>query len=67
MGKKVLGQLIPALLGLLKPELLKKAADALLDVIEDSVEKSSTKVDDMLILPLCKMMRNTFDIPDEDE
>ena len=62
----VLTYLLPAMLKLLKPEILKKAVDALLDVIENSVEKSENKIDDIIVLPLCKLIRDTFGIEDND-
>jgi hypothetical protein len=63
---KVLTYLVPALLKFLKPDVLKKAVDAMLDAVEDSVEASANKVDDMLVLPLVKVIRETFNIPDND-
>ena len=47
-----------------KPELLKKGIDAFLDVIESAVEKSETKIDDTLVLPICKLIRSTLKIED---
>uniref|UniRef100_A0A6M3MBI8 Uncharacterized protein n=1 Tax=viral metagenome TaxID=1070528 RepID=A0A6M3MBI8_9ZZZZ len=63
---KVLTYLLPGLLKVLRPEVLKKSVDAMLDVIEDSVEKSANKVDDIVVLPLCALIRRTFDVPDND-
>jgi len=57
---------MPALLKLLKPEVLKKAIDALLDKIEDEVTQSHNLIDDALVLPLCKLIRETFNVPDSD-
>ena len=65
--KDLLLKLIPTLLGLLKGDVLKKAVDALLDAIENAVEKSENKVDDAIVLPLCNLIRNTFNIPDDDD
>ena len=45
---------------------LKKWADTGLDFIEDSVEASENKYDDMVVLPLCRTIRASFDIPDND-
>ncbi len=59
---KVLTYIIPALLKLLTPDILKKAVDAMLDKIEESVKASENKVDDVLVLPLIKVIRNTFNI-----
>lgn len=63
---KILTYLLPALLKLLKPEVLRKAMDGLLDIVENSVEKSETKIDDIIVLPLCKLIRDTFNVPDND-
>jgi hypothetical protein len=52
---------------MLTPENLKLFVDAGLDAIENFVEKSETDVDNKIILPMCKLIRNTFDIPDNDE
>lgn len=63
---KVLTYLLPGLLKLLTPDILKQAVDKMLDVIEDAVSKSENKVDDVLVLPLCELIRNTFAIEDND-
>jgi len=63
---KILTYLLPGLLKILSPETLKKGVDALLDVVENSVEKSENKVDDMIVLPLCKVIRDTFGVEDND-
>lgn len=59
-------QLTTILLSMLSPEMLKIAADKILDIVEDAVMNSETKVDDAVILPLCSTLRATFDIPDND-
>ena len=47
-------------------EILKRFADFLLDFIEDHVLGSASTIDDRLILPLCELVRRTFNIPDAD-
>ena len=47
-------------------EILKRFADFLLDFIEDHVLGSASTVDDRLILPVCDLVRRTFNIPDND-
>lgn len=64
--KELLLKLVPMLLGLLSPDMLKKGMDALLDVIENSVASSNNKIDDAIVLPLCKLIRDTFNIEDND-
>ena len=60
-------KLIGLLLGTLSPDLLRACADKLLDVIEDAVADSPNKIDDAAALPICKMIREAFHIPDNDE
>ena len=59
-------QLISVLLGMLTPELLKKSVDTFLDFVEDFVEDTENQYDDRAVLPICKLIRTTFDIPDND-
>lgn len=64
--KAMLVTVISTLAGALPIAVLKKAADAFLDVIEDEVKASKTKLDDIFVLPLCKIVRATLRIPDND-
>ena len=59
-------KLIETLIGILgkRPELLRKGLDALLDVVEDAVVKTPNTLDDKLVLPLCKLIRNAFGVED---
>ncbi len=66
MQSKMIGMLVQVLLSALTPELLKNFADMALDFVEDKVLGSKSKIDDMTVLPICKMIRMTFDIPDND-
>lgn len=66
MKEKILITLITQLFKLITPEMLKKAVDSLLDKIEDEINESETKIDDATLLPLIKLIRTTFDIPDND-
>lgn len=66
MVNKILINMLPLLFSMITPDLLKKAVDALIDVVEDAVKNSSNKIDDMVVLPMCRLIRNTFDIPDND-
>ena len=67
MKNKILTALIGLILKTLTPDMLKSFCDMVLDWIEDAVENSANKVDDATILPLCNMIRATFDIPDGDD
>lgn len=62
----LLARLIDVMLSFLTPEMMKQFADTVLDFIEDHVAGTETKVDDRVILPLAKMFRVTFGIPDND-
>ncbi len=64
MKTKILMFLIQTLLNQLTPELLKAFADKLLDFVEDFVVGTKSDIDDKLVLPICDMIRKTFDIPD---
>jgi len=66
MKAMLLSNLVNVMLGMLSPELLKKFVDLLLDFIEDTVQKSENKIDDAMVLPLCKLIRTTFGVPDND-
>lgn len=65
--KFVIEQGIAILQTLVNPELLREAVDKALDHIEEVVQKSDNTYDDKVILPVCKMIRETFNIPDNDK
>ncbi len=64
---KIIQYVVSILLGLLTPEMLKKFVDMLLDFIENTVAGTTTDIDDKLLLPLCDLIRTTFNIPDNDQ
>jgi len=64
---KLIEKLVGVLLGMLSPEQLRQVADVVLDKVEELVEGSSNPYDDMIILPMCQMIRATFSIPDNDD
>ena len=64
MKTELIIKLVTFLIGMLKPEYLKKLVDFLLDLAEEAVLNSETTVDDKIILPLCELIRKAFDIPD---
>jgi len=66
MKAAIIAKLIEIILGLFSPDLLKYFVDKMLDLIEDAVAKSEGKLDDQIVLPLCNMIRQAFDIPDND-
>ena len=64
MKQILLAQLIKVLMAMLTPELMKKFADMVLDFVENYVEGTKSTVDDKIVLPLCSLIRTTFDIKD---
>lgn len=67
MGKQLLIQtLMNVVMTFASAEVMKAAVDGLLDVIEDAVAKSENKIDDTIVLPVCKQVREVFNVPDND-
>jgi len=66
MQAKILQYVISILLQFLTGDTLKQFADGVLDLIENTVQKSPSKIDDDIILPLYSLLRVTFNIPDND-
>jgi hypothetical protein len=66
MKAKIIGMVVGQLLALLSPDLLKDAVDQFLDFIEDRVLGSASPIDDAIVIPICTMIREAFDIPDDD-
>jgi len=62
----LLEMLIKMVMMFLNPEMIKKVIDTILDIIEDAVAKSETTVDDAIILPMCKAIRDALGVPDDD-
>ena len=66
MKAMLLKYLVDMVLALLTPDLLKKFIDLVLDFVENTVANSDTKVDDEIIVPICNLLRATFNVPDND-
>ena len=66
MKAKILTWLLGQLIGFLNPDLLKGLADRVIDYIEDAIADSETDLDDKFAGPIIKMIRTSFDIPDND-
>ena len=62
----VINVLLPTLMALIPDDIMKMGLDKLLDVVEDAVGKSESRVDDALVLPLIHALRAKFQIPDND-
>lgn len=67
MGKEIMiARLVAALLQTLTPAKVKEVVDGLLDAVEAAVEKSPNKMDDVVALPLCGIIRQALAVPDND-
>lgn len=66
MQKAMLQAIVALLASVLTKENLKLVADAMLDVVEDIVQKTDNSIDDKLVLPAVQRIREAFDIPDND-
>lgn len=66
MQNALVANLIQVLLGMLTPDVIKRVADSLLDIVEDAIANSDTDIDDKIALPLIQAIRAAFDIPDND-
>jgi hypothetical protein len=64
MKNKFLIWLVMQLLGMLSPEILREGLDKLLDFIEAKVAETPGIVDDAIVIPLCRMIRTAFNIPE---
>lgn len=67
MKQKLIRLLVQALLTVLSDEMLKGFVDAGLDYLEDKIKESKNKIDDIVVLPICKQIRDIFDIPDNND
>ena len=66
MKEKVIMWAVTLFLERLSGEDLKKWIDMGLDLIEDKVASTPSKTDDMIVLPLCKIIREALSVPDND-
>jgi hypothetical protein len=60
----VLMSVLPKIMSGLTPEVLREAMDAFLNIVERRAVETTNKIDDVLLLPACKVVRVTMDIPD---
>lgn len=67
MKELIIQNAMTALINALPPSVLVEGADALLDAIESAVERSENKIDDAVVLPLLRVIRSAFGIPDGDD
>jgi hypothetical protein len=64
MKQQIIVMLLKALMTMATEERLKNIADKILDLAENEVLKTANKYDDAIVLPLCAMLRNAFNIKD---
>lgn len=64
MNHVLISALSHALVAMLDDDTVKRVLDAGLDIVEDAVRDSSNPLDDALLLPLCKKIRDNLDIPE---
>ena len=67
MKKKVLLFVMERLVDLASPDMLKEFADTVLDYFEEKIEASETDFDDKFAGTFIKLVRDAFDIADNDE
>ena len=60
----VLTLLVSVLLPKLTPEIIKKGLDAFFNTIEEAVHNSDTQIDDITVIPVIKLLRETLNVPD---
>lgn len=65
--KELLAAVTQAMVDILSGERLKEFCDMILDFAENYVMGTGSTIDDALVLPLCNMIRTTFNIPDNDD
>lgn len=63
---QIVNLLVPSLLALVPDDIMQQGLDALLDVVEDAIAKSSTPMDDAVVLPIIAALRAKFKIADND-
>ena len=64
MNQVIISALIQARLALLDGPTIKRGLDALLDIAEEQAVRSDNKIDDLVVLPICKKIREQLDIPE---
>ena len=66
LQQRVLRYGVDAVIAALPPEALRELADDVLDHAERAVQNSETKTDDAVLVPVINLVRETFNIPDND-
>jgi len=50
---------------MLTPELMRKFIDVLIDFVEKEVKGSKSSLDDKIVLPICSIIRETFNVNED--
>jgi len=70
MNEWIIRMLLPMISKMLNDlvtvETIQKYGDQLFDFLENAIADSATKVDDVVVLPIIKKIRETLGIPDND-
>lgn len=66
MKEKLILMAVNMFISRMSGEDMKKWIDTGLDIIEEKVKDSPSKTDDMIVLPLCNILREAFSVPDND-
>jgi len=70
MNEWIIRMLLPMIAKMLNDlvtvETIQKYGDQLFDFLENAIADSATKVDDVVVLPIIKKIRETLGIPDND-
>jgi len=64
--KEIISSAIKTIAMAISTEVLKNAAEAFLDEIENAIQESKTKTDDLIVLPLIKTIREIIKVNDND-
>ena len=67
MKQYLLEMLLKMVMMVLKPAAITALIDKILDFVEDAVAKSETTMDDVIVLPMCKVIREALNVPDNDD
>lgn len=70
MKAKIISMLLGMLLEVIQKHggtIMMQVVDGILDAIENAVLGSASTVDDAIVIPICNMIRNALNVPDNDE
>jgi len=65
MKSFLISRLVQLLVSMLTPELMRKFIDVLIDFVEKEVKGSKSSLDDKIVLPICSIIRETFNVNED--